>query len=75
LQVGANGLPSRGIPFVLVNGAIVVKDSKVQKVFPGQAIRYPEEDKGRFVPVAKESWFRKYTHLPDPSGHAVQKYE
>ena len=33
-------LPSTGIPYVIVNGTIVVKDSKVLKdVFPGQPIR------------------------------------
>jgi N-acyl-D-glutamate deacylase len=36
------GLPTTGIPYVLVNGTIMVKDSKVLKgVFPGQAIRMP----------------------------------
>jgi N-acyl-D-glutamate deacylase len=36
------GLPSTGMPFVVVNGTIVVKDSKVLKdVYPGQAIRAP----------------------------------
>jgi N-acyl-D-glutamate deacylase len=36
------GLPSTGIPYVVVNGTIVVKDSKVLKgVYPGQAIRRP----------------------------------
>lgn len=34
------GLPSTGIPYVVVNGTIVVKDSKVLKdVYPGQPIR------------------------------------
>jgi len=34
------GLPSTGIPYVIVNGTVVVKDSKVQKdVYPGQPIR------------------------------------
>ncbi|MFW2374104.1 MAG: amidohydrolase family protein [Gammaproteobacteria bacterium] len=34
------GLPSTGIPYVVVNGTIVVKDSKVIKgVYPGKAIR------------------------------------
>ncbi len=34
------GLPSTGIPYVLVNGMIVVKDSKVlQGVYPGQPVR------------------------------------
>jgi hypothetical protein len=37
---GKNSLPSTGIPYVIVNGTIVVKDSKVLKdVFPGQPIR------------------------------------
>jgi N-acyl-D-glutamate deacylase len=36
------GLPSTGIPYVLVNGTIVVKDAKVLKgVYPGQPIRLP----------------------------------
>ena len=34
------GLPFTGIPFVVVNGTVVVKDSKVLKgVYPGKAIR------------------------------------
>jgi len=36
---GKNSLPSTGIPYVIVNGTVVVKDSKVLKVFPGQPIR------------------------------------
>jgi len=36
------GLASTGIPYVVVNGTIVVKDSKVLKdVFPGKPIRLP----------------------------------
>ncbi len=38
-EPGKNSLPSTGIPYVIVNGTIVVNDSKVQKVFPGVAIR------------------------------------
>lgn len=38
-KIGMNSLPSTGIPYVIVNGTIVVKDSKVLKVFPGQPIR------------------------------------
>jgi len=34
------GLPSTGIPYVVVNGTVIVKDSKVLKgVYPGQPIR------------------------------------
>jgi N-acyl-D-glutamate deacylase len=42
----ANGaLPSTGIPYVVVNGTIVVKDSEVLKdVFPGKPIRLPVMD-------------------------------
>jgi cytosine/adenosine deaminase-related metal-dependent hydrolase len=61
-QSGTNGLPSTGIPYVLVHGTIVVKDSRVLKgVFPGQPIRFPLEEKGRFVPVSADSWLREYT--------------
>ena len=35
-------LPATGIPYVIVNGTIVVSDSKVLKdVYPGRAIRLP----------------------------------
>ena len=37
---GKQSLPSSGIPYVVVNGTVVVRDSKVQKdVYPGQPIR------------------------------------
>jgi N-acyl-D-aspartate/D-glutamate deacylase len=40
--VKLSGLPSTGIPYVVVNGTIVVKDSKVLKgVYPGKPIRLP----------------------------------
>ena len=56
-ESGTNGLPSAGIPYVLVNGTIMVRDSEVASgVFPGQAIRYPVEGKGRFEPLAKEKY-------------------
>ncbi|MGI9522398.1 MAG: amidohydrolase family protein, partial [Hyphomicrobiaceae bacterium] len=42
LDTGKNSVPSTGIPYVIVNGTIVVKDSKVLKdVYPGQPIRNP----------------------------------
>jgi len=54
---GENGLPSTGIPFVLVSGVPVVRDSVFQKdVFPGQPIRFPVEDKGRFEPISPEKF-------------------
>ncbi len=42
--INQGGLPATGIPYVIVNGTVVVKDSKVLKgVYPGQAIRLPAE--------------------------------
>lgn len=38
-EEGKNTLPSTGIPYVIVNGTIVVRDSQVQRVTPGVAIR------------------------------------
>ena len=46
-EVGMGAIPSTGIPYVLVNGVIVVKDSEVLKVFPGKPIRFPVQEKGK----------------------------
>jgi len=41
-MAGKNGLPPTGIPYVLVNGVVTVKDSKlVQDAYAGQPIRFP----------------------------------
>lgn len=61
-KAGTNGLPSTGIPYVFVNGVVVVKDSKVLKdIKTGQPIRFPVEKKGRFVPATKESLLNTLT--------------
>ncbi|MFK8049468.1 MAG: amidohydrolase family protein [Halioglobus sp.] len=58
---GSNGLPSTGIPYVLVNGVVVVKESRVlRNVYPGQAIRFPVEKQGRFIPASGGSWLQTY---------------
>ena len=38
-KIGENSLPSTGIPYVIVNGQVVVDDSVVQRVDAGVAIR------------------------------------
>ena len=38
-EVGKNSLPSTGIPYVIVNGTVVVDNSEVKRVAPGVAIR------------------------------------
>lgn len=59
-KIGNNGTPSTGIPFVIVNGVVVVEKSKVKNdVFPGQAIRFTVEEKGRWVPLEKKSYLEK----------------
>ena len=55
--IGSNGLPSTGIPYVLVHGTVVVRESEiVEGVYPGQPIRYPVEQDGRWVPLEKQSY-------------------
>jgi N-acyl-D-aspartate/D-glutamate deacylase len=51
---GMGAIPSTGIPYVLVNGVIVVKDSEVLKVFPGKPIRFPVQEKGKLDQIEIE---------------------
>jgi hypothetical protein len=51
-EVGKNGLPPSGIPFVIVNGVVVVRDSEVLgDVHPGQPIRFDMEQQSRFEAI------------------------
>ena len=68
-KFGENGLPPVGMPYVVVNGTIVVKDSEVLDVRPGQSIRFPVEAKGRFQPVEINKWIGKHSiNVPDMHG-------
>jgi len=54
-------LPTTGIPWVLVNGTVVVRDSRVlPDVYPGQPIRFPVEAKGRHEPLSGDAWRKEY---------------
>ena len=55
-KAGENGLPPVGIPYVVINGTVVVRDSEVLDVRPGQPIRFPVEQQGRFVPLDTDDW-------------------
>jgi hypothetical protein len=57
---GEQGTPSSGIPYVIVNGQAVVKNSKFQKVWAGQPIRFPVEDKGHFKSITFEAWEKHF---------------
>lgn len=60
--------PTTGIPYVLVNGQVVVKNERVLKdVFPGQPIRFPVQEKGRFEPLDVDAWRGQYLVAP-PTG-------
>ena len=59
-KAGEQGLPTTGIPYVIINGQIVVNDSKVLQVYAGQPIRYPTEDQGRYEPVSEEAWLLQF---------------
>jgi N-acyl-D-aspartate/D-glutamate deacylase len=58
-------LPTTGIPYVIVNGTVVVRDSKVLKgVNPGQPIRFPSQEKSRFEPLDLAIWKERYLVPP-----------
>ena len=58
-------LPTTGIPYVIVNGVTVVKDSRVLKaVAPGQPIRFPVEQASRFEPISVEKWNNEFLTAP-----------
>jgi len=66
-KVGEHGIPTTGIPYVLVSGVIVVKNSEVLPVKAGKEIRFPIESKGRFTPIDREKWLNERTIGLNPS--------
>ena len=60
-KAGEHGLPSIGMPHVIVNGVFVKKDNKATDKFPGEPIRYPVEEKGKFEPATKKQWLKEHT--------------
>ena len=61
--------PTTGIPYVIVNGTVVVRDSEVlTDVNPGQPIRHPVEEKGRFEPLSVEAWEGEFLVAPTGFG-------
>ena len=59
-KAGEQGNPTTGIPYVIVNGKLVVRDGKFQKVWAGQPIRFPVEESGRFEPIVVAEWTRQF---------------
>jgi len=58
-KAGQNGLPPKGLPHVIVNGQFVKRDNEATNVMAGLPIRYPVEEKGRFVESTQEQWIEE----------------
>jgi len=58
-KAGENGLPPNSLPHVIVNGKFVKRDNVATDVMAGLPIRYPVEEKGRFVEATQEQWKEK----------------
>ncbi len=73
--------PSSGIPYVLINGTIIVKDSEVLRdVFPGQPIRFEPTTESKYEEVSTDLWEDTYLvqpgeYLHDPTGcmHSIDE--
>ncbi len=65
-------LPSTGIPHVIVNGIVVMKDSEPIKRFnAGQPIRFEVQEKGRFEPLTLEGWTKTFYASPVDFGGGI----
>lgn len=60
-KAGEQGLPTTGIPYVIVNGRVVINRSKFQRVWAGQPIRYPVQKRGRFSVASQRQWLHAHT--------------
>ena len=65
-KLGENGLPSKGIPYVIVSGTLVVDNHNVINVRPGQSIRFPVEDTPKFEGIDKQKWINEHTIIANP---------
>ena len=64
-------LPSSGIPFVIVNGVVVVDGGEVLRdVNPGQPIRH-EPRESLFEPLDVDAWMQAYYAVPQDFGGGV----
>jgi N-acyl-D-glutamate deacylase len=64
-------LPSSGIPFVIVNGTVVVDGSEVLRdVNPGQPIRFDPVE-SRFEPLDVDAWMNAFYAVPEDFGGGV----
>jgi cytosine/adenosine deaminase-related metal-dependent hydrolase len=68
--------PTTGIPYVIVHGTVVVRESRVLKdVHPGQPIRFPVESKPRFRPLSVEQWKNDFLVAPVEFGGLDNQFD
>jgi len=65
------GVPSTGIPYVIVGGKVVVENSEFKKVWAGQPIRYPVTTDGKHEELSQENWQKNHGISPF-SVHDIQ---
>ena len=68
---GEQGMPSTGIPYVIVHGQLVVENSEFKKVWAGQPIRYPITTNGKLEELSQEEW-QKHDGISPVSVHDRQ---
>lgn len=79
-KTGENGLAPEGIPYVIVNGTIVVNKGEVLPVKPGKPIRFPVLETGKFQTIDAKKWVDQNTisvphmHQLDDTGAAKLKH-
>lgn len=59
-KAGEQGSPTSGIPYVIVNGQLVVNEGEFQKVWAGQPIRFPVEERSKIEPLTVDEWTRNF---------------
>ena len=73
-KAGENGLTSAGIPWVIINGQVVVANSEVLDVRPGRPIRYPIEREGRYEPISWVSWLDEHSIFSKSNSSVLKDY-
>jgi len=65
-------MPSTGIPHVIVDGIVVMRDSEpLERFDAGQPIRFEPQEEGLFKPLSIENWIEEFYVAPVDFGGGV----